>query len=472
MMDPLLEMGALELSRAIENGETSCAAIMEHTLDRIDAVNPDVNAIISLRDREGLLDEARNADKSERRSALQGLPIAIKDLAETKGLRTTHGSPIFADHVPEADALAVKRLRDSGLIFIGKTNTPEFGLGSHSYNPVSGVTRNPYDLTKTAGGSSGGAAAALATRMLPVADGSDMMGSLRNPGAFCNVYGLRPTYGFIPNDPIGETYLHPLATLGPMARTIEDMALLLDVMAGPVAGDPFCLPAQPSFLEALARKPLRGKIGWLGDWQGYYPLEPEILELCEKAVGTFDDLGYPVQPIVPDFDPARLWMAWTRLRSYAVAGKMKPLYDNPDHRKLLKPEAIYEIEQGLGLSSAEVAEASLARSEWFSCLAEAFNDVDAIALPSAQVVPFVAEIDWPRQICERLMDTYHRWMEIVVLASLVGLPALNLPAGFTSSGLPMGFQLMGRRGSDANLLQLGQSYHEATLWPQKNPPAL
>ncbi|MDJ0612555.1 MAG: amidase [Rhizobiaceae bacterium] len=471
-MSELLELGAIELSDGVDRGDFTYVDIMEACLDRVDAVNAEVNAIVSLRDRETLLKEAKAAAMQPKASKLHGLPIAVKDLLETKGIRTTHGSPVFADYLPEKDALAARRMREAGLIFIGKTNTPEFGLGSHSYNPVHGVTRNPYNLERTAGGSSGGAAAALATRMIPVADGSDMMGSLRNPAAWCNVYGLRPTFGLVTDDPIGELFLHPLATLGPMARSIDDLALLLDVLSGPQAGNPFCLPQQSSFLTALGTPCEKAKIGWLGDWNGHYQIEGDILEVSENGLKTFEALGHSVEPLQLEFDPKALWMSWVRLRNFAVASRLRPVYENKEWRAKLKPEAIYEIEAGLALSGNEIAEASLVRSQWFAYLAELYGTYDAIVLPSAQVMPFDAERHWPDEINGQQMTTYHQWMEIVIPASLVGLPALNLPAGFSTTGLPVGFQLIGARASDAKLLRLGKAYHEATLWPQKNPSGL
>ncbi len=286
----LTEQSAVDLAAGIRAKSLTAAGIMEAFLDRIDRVNGQVNAIISLRDRSALLDEARQADRSYPRGPLHGLPLAVKDLAATKGLRTTWGSPLFADFVPEKDDLIVQRMRSAGAIFVGKTNTPEWGHGSHSFNPVHGVTRNPYDLGKSAGGSSGGAAAALAARMLPVADGSDMMGSLRNPAAFCNIYGFRPTWGLVPADAEGDTFLHTMATEGPMGRTVGDIALLLGVLAGPNPQVPFGRPNE-DFLGQLETS-VRGKrIGWLGDWGGAYGCEPGIVDLCRKALTVYVDMG-------------------------------------------------------------------------------------------------------------------------------------------------------------------------------------
>ena len=289
-----------------ENLAVPTLKLAKADLDRIEAANPAINAIVSLRDRSDLMAEAEAADGSAARGWLHGLPVAVKDLVATKGLRTTYGSPLFRDFVPAADDLVAARLRAAGAILIGKTNTPEWGHGSHSFNPVHGTTRNPYDLTRTAGGSSGGAAAALAARMVPVADGSDFMGSLRNPAAFCNVYGFRPTWGLVPQDAQGDVFLHTLATEGPMARTIEDLARLLSVLAGPNPSVPFGR-ASEDFAAGLERAVRGLRIGWLGDWGGAYGCEDGILAACEAALAVFEAAGAVVEPVPPPFPAERLW---------------------------------------------------------------------------------------------------------------------------------------------------------------------
>ena len=463
----IIERDATDLVEAIGPRELSTAEVTAAFLDRIEAVNPSVNAIVSLRPRDELLAEAEAADRDPRPGPLRGLPIAVKDLVATAGIRTTWGSPLFAGHVPEADAGLARRLRRAGAILIGKTNTPEFGLGSHTFNEVFGATRNPYDPARTPGGSSGGAAAALATRMLPLADGSDMMGSLRNPAGWCNVYGFRPTVGLVPPDPVGDLFGPGLATDGPMGRSPRDVALLLSVLA---ERDPR-LPGSlaPPDLGDL-RPGARGKrIGWLGGWGGAYPFEDGILPLCERALGVFENLGATVEHVAPPFPAERIWSAWTTLRSAAVAAKHAETYADPARRDRLKPEAVWEIERGFALSATDVHQASVERSEWYVTLAGLFERYDALALPSAQVWPFPADWRWPREIAGRTMDTYHRWMETVVPVSLAGVPCLAVPAGFGEAGLPMGLQLFGRRGGDRAVLELGQAYHEATDWPSRGP---
>lgn len=467
----MLDWSACELSRAIHARKVAPSEVMAVWLAQVAAVNPAVNAIISLRDPDTLLAEARALDDVSATGWLHGIPFAVKDLVATKGLRTTWGSPLFADHVPARDDLVAARLRAAGAVIAAKTNVPEWGQGSHSFNPVFGVTRNPYDLTRSAGGSSGGAAAALATRMAWVADGSDMMGSLRNPAAFCNVYGFRPTWGLVPQDAEGETHLSTLSTEGPMGRSIEDVARLLLVLAGENPEVPFPR-AVPDVLSGLDRGIDGMRIGWLGDWGGDYAMEPGILDLCQAALRQMEDLGAAVDPLPPPFPAARLWSAWVTLRAMLNAGGKRALAEDPAKRALTKPETIWEIEQGLGLSAQAVYEASVIRSRWHAHAARMFDRYDAVVLPSAQVWPFPADWRWPEQIAGRKMDSYHRWMEVVIPASLIGLPALSVPVGFGPQGLPMGMQIIGRSGDDAKVLAIGQAWHRATDWPQRRPPVL
>jgi amidase len=296
-MDDLMNRDALALSSMLEARQISAVELMQATLDRIGAVNPGVNAVVSLRDPDMLLAEAQAADNAPRKGWLHGIPLAVKDLADVAGIPTSMGSPAFADFIPKADCGMVARMRAAGGLFIGKTNTPEFGLGSHTFNPVHGATLNPYDgNTRTVGGSSGGAAAALAARMIAVTDGSDMMGSLRNPAGWCNVYGMRPSWGRIPADPVGDTFMHPLATLGPMARNPRDMAALLEVQAGPDRRVPFGLP-KATFLEGIDADVKGRRIGWLGDWGGAYPMEAGVLDQVAGAVQGFADLGCTVEAV-------------------------------------------------------------------------------------------------------------------------------------------------------------------------------
>ena len=465
----LLELSATGLSALIHARKLAPSEVMAAWLAQVEAWNGAVNAIVSLRDPDALMAEARALDDVPARGWLHGIPLPVKDLVATKGLRTTWGSALHADHVPVADDILTARMRAAGAIIAAKTNVPEWGQGSHSFNPVFGVTRNPYDLTRSAGGSSGGAAAALATRMAWVADGSDMMGSLRNPAGFCNVYGFRPTWGLVPADAEGDTYLSTLATEGPMARTIEDLARLLLVQAGENPEVPFPR-AVPDLLPGLDRGVKGLRIGWLADWGGAYAMEPGILAACEAGLKVLEDLGAVVEPLPPPFPAEKLWSAWVTLRAMLNAGGKRALAEDPAKRALTKPETIWEIEQGMGLTAHAVYEASVIRSRWHAHAARLFQRYDAVILPTAQVWPFPAGWRWPEEIAGHRMDTYHRWMEVVVPASLIGLPALSVPVGFSESGLPTGMQIIGRSGDDAGVLAIGQAYHRATDWPGQRPP--
>ena len=465
----MLNWSATELSKAIHARKIAPSEVMAAHLAQMASVNTSVNALVSLRDPDALMAEARALDDVAPAGWLHGIPFAVKDLVATAGLRTTWGSPIYADHVPIADDLIAARLRGAGAIFTAKTNVPEWGQGSHSFNPVFGVTRNPYDLTRTAGGSSGGAAAGLAARMLWLADGSDMMGSLRNPAAFCNVYGFRPTWGLVPQDAEGDTYLSTLSTEGPMARTVEDIARLLLVLAGENSEVPFPR-AVPDLLGGLDQGVKGLRIGWLADWGGAYAMEPGILDACETALRQIEEMGAVVEPLPPPFPAEKLWHAWTTLRAMLNAGGKRALAEDPVKRALTKPETLWEIEQGMGLSALAVYEASVIRSRWHAHAARLFQTYDALVLPSAQVWPFPADWRWPQAINGHKMDTYHRWMEVVIPASLIGLPALSVPVGFSAANLPMGMQIIGRSGDDAAVLVIGQASHLANNWPQQHPP--
>ncbi len=464
-----MDMGAGALLALLRAGGIAPSEVMAAHLERVVARNPGINALVSARDPDALMAEARALDGQPARGPLWGLPLAVKDLVAVRGMRTTWGSPLFAGFTAPADDLIAARMRAAGAIFTARTNTPEWGHGSHTFNEVFGATRNPYDPGRSAGGSSGGAAAALAARMVPLADGSDMMGSLRNPAAFCNVYGFRPTWGLVPGDPVGDTHMATLATEGPMAREPEDLAILLDVLAGPSPLVPFGRVA-----EGCAGRPPadpRGKrIGWLGDWGGAWATEPGILDLCRSALGVFEDMGAVVEEVPPPFPAEELWEAWTTLRAFLNAGARWALWEDPAKRARLKPESRWEIEQGQGLGAAAVYRASETRSRWYARAARLFQRFDALVLPAAQVWPFPVEWRWPERIGDRQMDTYHRWMEVVVPVSLIGLPALACPAGFGPQGLPTGFQLIGPAGADGAVLALGRAYHAATDWPGRRPP--
>ncbi|NOD95827.1 amidase [Ruegeria sp. HKCCD6228] len=461
----LTRISATDLLKQLANRQVSASDVMQATLDRIAKVNGEVNAIVALRDSDGLMAEAKARDDGSITGPLHGLPIAVKDLVNVAGVVSSQGSPVFQGHVPASDDLIAARMRQAGAILVGKTNTPEFGLGSHTFNPVYGATRNPYDADRTCGGSSGGAAVALATGMVALADGSDMMGSLRNPAAWNNVYGFRPSWGRVPSDPVGDSFLHQLSTLGPMARCPEDLGVLLDVISGPDPRLPLAVESAP--VSPVTATDLQGlRIGWLGDWGGAFPTEPGILDICKDAMDVFETRGARVEDVAPPFDAEKLWTSWITLRSFSVAAGLEPLASQKED---LKDSAQWELDRGLAMSAMEVHHASVIRSEWFRCAANLFEQFDALVLPSAQIWPFSVDLPYPTEIAGRAMDTYHRWMHVTIPVSLIGLPCLAAPAGFGTQGLPMGFQLFGPRGSDRKLLSVGAAYHAETNWPNKRP---
>ena len=454
-MTDFLDQPAFETSAAIASGALDPVDLMRATLARIADRNPKANAIVSLRDEADLLRAAEAARDGPRKGWLHGMPLAVKDLANVKGLPTSMGSPALAGTIAGKTDLFVQRMIDAGAIIIGKTNTPEFGLGSHTYNPVFGATQNALRSGMSAGGSSGGAAVALAHGMVSIADGSDMMGSLRNPAGWNGVYGMRPTWGRVPPEAEGDLFHHHLATSGPMARTPHDVAMLLETQSGPNPSHPYQWPAEV-YHDKLDVDLCGRRIGWLGDWGGAYPMEDGVLETTTNAVHRFANLGCEVIALDAPFSRDALWESWTTLRSWAVATGLGPLYDNAKTRGQLKPEAIWEIEKGRGLTATQIARANSLRSDWYRAAASMFTTVDAAVLPTAQCWPFPVEWTWPKDIAGQSMDTYHRWMEVVLPCGLIGLPCLAVPI----QGVPMGLQLIGKTGDDLNLLQLGQGWHK------------
>jgi amidase len=466
----IMELPAHALSEAIRSRRVSCREVMQATLARIDKVNPLHNAIVSLRDGDVLLREADDHDAQLKRGStptgpigwMHGVPQAIKDMAHTAGLRTTLGSPLLREFVPTQDDLMVQRMKAAGCIVIGKTNTPEFGLGSHTFNEVFGVTRNAYDRSKSAGGSSGGAAVALATRMLAVADGSDFMGSLRNPAAWNNVFGFRPSQGRVPRWPAQDVFVTQLSTDGPMGRTVRDVAMLLETQSGYDPRSPLSLAGGETLADALHELDRRNvRIGWLGDLGGHLPMEPGILEVCENGLDRLRQCGCSIEATRPGFAPDDVWQAWLIWRRWLVAGRIAPYLAKPENRALIKPEALWEHDQAAHLGGQETYRASVRRSAFYQQMLALFERCHFLALPSAQVWPFDASERWPTSIAGREMDTYHRWMEVTIYATFAGLPCISVPVGFNAGGLPMGMQLIGPPRTDAAVLKLAQAYEDA-----------
>jgi amidase len=469
-------LGGAALARAIRGKKVSAREAMADCLDRIEARNARVNAIVSMPPRDVLRKQAAEADERQARGEalgpLHGLPHAVKDLQPVKGLRFTQGSPIYRDRVAAADSLMVERLRAAGVIFVGKTNTPEFGFGSHTFNPVFGPTRNPYDLSRSAGGSSGGAAVALATRMLPLADGSDYGGSLRNPAGWNNVFGFRTSYGVVPaTGP--DVWLPSMGVQGPMARSVEDLALLLSVQAGYDPRAPLSVPGDGAAYRKPLRRDVRGRrIGWLGDFGGAVPHEPEVLAVCKAALKPFEALGCVVEDARIESPVERAWQAMIRLRAWQQSAQILANYRDPTQRALLKPEAVWEVETALALSAADITAASEARTDWSTSFRRMFDRYDAVVLPTAQVFPFPVEERWPKSVAGREMRTYHEWMMSALLVTLSGCPALAVPAGFGAAGLPIGLQIVGPNRGEIACLELAAAYEAATGWTTKRPPPI
>jgi amidase len=460
---PITEWTASALSTAIHAKAVSCREVMQAYLARIRHINPTVNAIINLQDEDSLVAQADARDaqlaRGESMGWMHGMPQAIKDLSNVAGLPTVQGSPLLRNFVPKEDGLMAHRMKAAGCIVIGKTNTPEFGMGSHSFNSVFGVTRNPYDLTKTAGGSSGGAAVSLITRMLPMADGSDFMGSLRNPAAWCNVFGMRPSQGRVPMWPVTDSYINQLGTEGPMARTVQDLARLLTTQAGPDPRCPLALANAPDFSLSLDKfEGKRVKIGWLNSLSGYLPFDDGISTVCEPALKRFEDLGCSVVPAALGYAPEKVWDAWLVWRRALTGARIAPFLVNPKNREHIKPEALWEHDQSAKLTGTELMAASVQRTAFYQHMLSLFEQYDFLALPSAQVWPFDVATRWPQRINGVEMDTYHRWMEVTIYATFAGLPAISIPAGFDTRGLPMGLQIIGKPQADWAVLQLASAY--------------
>jgi amidase len=475
--DDPLAASACALSRAIAARQLSCRELMHATLERIAACNPRHNAIVSLRPAADLLAEADARDAQLARGQatgwMHGFPLAVKDLSDVQGLPTTQGSRAIGQRIAAADALFVQRMKAAGAIVIGKTNTPEFGLGSHTYNQVFGITRNAWDPRKSAGGSSGGAAVAVALHMLPVADGSDMGGSLRNPAAWNNVVGLRPSRGRVPAVPAQDAFFQQLGTEGPMGRNAQDVARLLRTMAGPDPRAPLAL--DEALPDAGAADPIAcaaGKrIGWLGSLWPDLQVEPGIGALCEAALQALAGAGCTVEPCTLEIAREQNWAAWLHLRQMLVGGKLGPLYADPASRALMKPQAQWEVEQSFQLTAAQLYQASVTRTAIYHAFGRLFERFDYLVAPSAQVFPFDAELDWPHSINGVAMDSYHRWMEIVTPFTLAGLPVASVPVGFGPTGLPMGMQIAGPPRADLRVLALAHTWEQVSGWTQRLPPA-
>jgi amidase len=462
-------LDARDLAARIARREASAREVMAAHLARIERFDPQLNAIVARLDREAALALAADADerqaRGEQTGPLHGLPIAFKDTHAAVGFPHTMGSPILRDHRPLADAVLVERIRRAGALAVGKTNVPEFGLGSHTYNAVYGTTRNPWDPTKSAGGSSAGAGAALAARLLPIADGGDMAGSLRNPGNFNGVVGFRPSPGVVPNGPSALPFEH-LAVSGPMARTVADAAWLLSIIAGADARDPASLPIDPArFAAPLGRDFAGVRVAWCPDLGGL-PLDRRVRAVLDAQRKTFEELGCIVEDAHPDLTGAE--DVFMTLRALAVATLLGPLL--PHHRDRLKPEAIWNIEAGLALTGADVGRAMAAQGALLDRMRRFFERYAFLLCAVNQVPPFDASLDWPKEIEGVAMEHYIAWMRSAYWISATLHPAISVPAGFTADGLPVGVQIVGGWHDDFGVLQLAHAFEGATQFGRRRPP--
>ena len=459
---------AVELAARIRNREVSATEVMTAFLSQIERVNPKVNAICTFVGEAAALRAAKEADerlaKGQTMGPLHGLPHAVKDLVPTAGMRTTFGSRIYKDFVPVSDGLIVERLKAAGAIIIGKTNVPEFGAGSHTFNEVFGPTLNPYDLTRTCGGSSGGAAVALACGMVPLADGSDFGGSLRNPAGFCNVVGFRTSRGRVPVYPSAPG-LSALSVEGPIARTVQDVAILLSVMAGPDPRVPISIDEPGSVFSRPLQRDFRGtRIAWSRNL-GRYPVQPVVNEVCDRARSTFAELGCQVEDGQPDFRDADEIFQVLRAWSYAQTRGD----DLKRHRDLIKDTVVWNIEQGLKLSGPDVERAEAKRTELCERVREFMERYEYLVLPVSQVAPFPVDVDWVREIDGTRMETYIDWMATCYAITVTGLPAISVPCGFTRDGLPIGLQIVGRHQREFDVLQLAFAFEQATQYGKTRP---
>lgn len=466
--DALCFSSARELAGQIRARQVSAREVMSAFLAQIHRCNPQLNAIVALLDDQSCLALAdaadRRLDRQEACGPLHGLPIAFKDLEAAVGFPCTKGSPIFKDVMPAEDSVIVERLRGAGAIPIGKTNVPEFGMGSHTYNKVYGTTRNPYDRTKTAGGSSGGAAAALASGMLPLADGGDLGGSLRNPANFNNIVALRPSVGLVPIAP-SQLPLVGVTVKGPMARSVADAAFMLSVMAGADARDPVSYPSDPQeFTKPLARDHTGVRIAWSLDLNGL-PLDRRVRTVLEQQRHTFEDLGCIVEDACPDFgDVDDIFLTLRKWASWNTHGTL--LWQ---HREVMKPEAIWDIESGAHLTGADIAQALIRHGELLERIRKFQENYDFFVCAVNQVPPFDASLDWPKAIEGVAMDNYVSWMKSAYWISATRRPAMSVPAGFTAEGLPVGIQIVGRHRDDFGVLQIAHAFEQATGFGRRRP---
>jgi amidase len=459
--DDVIGSTATSLTRRIHAGTITATEVVAAFLERIAKVNPTVNALLDVQPDRAMAEASRidKLDPAQRRHMpLAGLPVAVKDLIPAAGFRHTQGSSIFAGRIASRDHAVVERMRRAGAIVVAKSNTPEFGLGSHTFNEVTGLTRNPYGLNHSAGGSSGGAAAALAARMIPIADGSDTGGSLRNPASFCNIVGLRPSLGTVPNFPNGYAY-GSLSVKGPMAKTVRDAAHLLRAISGFSRKDPFSFATETAGLEEVADSDFGSRLGasqifaaYTLDFSGMFPVDEEVRRVTEAAVDQLRSDDFRITKTHPNLPFAK--ESFRTLRGLQMLATLGPLSD--EHKAEMKDDALWNVEVGRQVTGEEASSALLGQAQTWSSMADFLQNYDVLITPTVQVPPFAAEMRYPRTINGEKMSDYLEWMTLPSIITTTNHPAVSVPVGFTDSGLPVGLQIIGRFRSEGRLLEIAK----------------
>jgi len=463
-----------EIISLIQSKKVSVKEVVEFYLERIRKYNPTLNAIVLQRDEKKIVDEANSIDKSgiDKNKPLIGLPIACKDLFDIEGFPSTYGYLDFKNNIAKKNSIIVDRLKKSGAIIIGKTNTAELGIGGHTTNRLFGPTSNPYDISKSAAGSSGGAGAAVAAGLLPFADGTDMMGSCRAPAAYANIYGFRPTTGLIPTDRSNEKRLDNfpvLTTPGCFAKTPQDMSILLDCIVGKDSTDPFSISLNSSFKENFNNKTnfSNFRVCWLSDLNGEYNFENGIIEMCENQLKNLNNYKLEIEPLKSNITSNDLWESWNILRAKSIFDDIVSM--KIDDINKMTQQAIWEFEKGKKIEKEDIDGALKQKISCQNEIEKLFQKYDFLILPSAQVFPFDKNLQYPDKINEKKLDTYHRWIEVFIMSSLLDLPTITVPIGFNDDGLPMGMQIIAKRFNDLQLLAFAKQYEECFNFSKIRP---
>ena len=454
----------LEIISLIQSKQVLVKEVVEFYLQRIKKYNPTLNAIVLLKEEEKILNEANLKDKNNNKSKhLFGLPLACKDLFDIEGMPSTYGFPNFKNNIAKKNSLIVDRLKNNGAIIIGKTNTAELGVGGHTTNRLFGATSNPYDVDKSAAGSSGGAGSAVAAELLPFADGTDMMGSCRAPAAYANIYGYRPTTGLIPTDRSNEKNINnfPILTSpGCFAKNPNDMAILLDSVVGSDPLDPLSIDVNGSFKESeITDKQLANiKIGWLKDMNNNYMFENGIIDMCETRLKELENHNVFIETLKTNINSSEMWDSWTTLRA-------KSIFDDTENMQIRNIEemtfqAIWEYKKGENIKNNEIENALKQKNNCSKEVDDIFKEYDFLVLPSAQVFPFDKNLQFPKKINNHELDTYHRWIEVFIMSSLLDLPTITVPVGFNEKGMPMGMQIIAKKYDDLRLFAFTKKYEE------------